>query len=100
MPIRDPNLAGPADAEEVAVGALSYLATDEERLNRFLDVTGLTPATLRRAAASSGFLASVLDYVVADERLVLGLADNLGMPPERIVQAQTALSRTRTVEDC
>lgn len=95
MPIREPKLARSADAEEVAVGALTYLAGDEDRLGRFLDVTGLTPETLRQAAAGSGFLASVLDYVAADERLVIGLAESLGIAPERIVEAQTALSRSQ-----
>lgn len=99
LPIREPKLANSPDADEVAVGALAYLAGDEERLGRFLDVTGLRPDTLRRAAAESGFLASVLEYVTADERLLLGVAENLGLSPEGIVRAQATLSRSQTSEE-
>jgi hypothetical protein len=80
------------EAESTAVQALSFLVGDGERLERFLDVTGLRPDSIRAAAASPGFHAAILDYVAGDERLLLDLAGEIGTTPERIMQARAALS--------
>jgi hypothetical protein len=81
-----------ADAEEMAVKALTFLAADGERLARFLALTGLGPDTLRAAAASPGFLVAVFDHVAADEALLLGLAEALGTRPEAILEARRLLA--------
>lgn len=81
MPPRPPT----ADPEMLAISALSFLAEEPERLSRFLDLTGLSPITLRRAAAEPRFLASVLDYLVADESLLLAFAANAQVAPETVV---------------
>lgn len=81
-----------AEAEEIAGRALGVLAADEDRLWRFLDLTGLTPGTLRAAAARPGFAAAVLDHVVSDEGLLLDVAEALGLSPERVARAQALLS--------
>ena len=79
-------------AESVAVEAFSFVADDEERLTRFLEVTGLRPETIRQAAAAPGFLGAVLDHVASDEELLLALARTLGTKPERIMEARHTLS--------
>ncbi|MCX8253513.1 hypothetical protein RHAL1_02238 [Beijerinckiaceae bacterium RH AL1] len=58
--------------------ALTFLAGDEERLRRFLDITGLSAATLRRAAAGPTFAADLLDYMAADERCLVAFAQETG----------------------
>ena len=83
-----------AGAEELAVRALTFLAAEDGRLRRFLDLSGLDAGRVRSAAASPGFLAGVLDYVVADERLLLALAEAAGELPERIMAARQILSPT------
>lgn len=80
------------EAENVALGAFSFLTGDEERLSRFLAVSGLRPDTIRSAASSPGFFAGILDYVVSDEPLLLALAKDLNTKPEHIVQAHWTLS--------
>jgi len=80
------------EAETVALGALSYLAADDERLARFLETTGLRPDTLRAAASSAGFLVAVLDYVAHDEPLLLGLSAFLQTKPKSIMAARWTLS--------
>lgn len=82
-----------ADPEMIAIGALGFLAEDPARLSRFLDITGLNPATLRKAAGEPRFLASVLDYLMADESLMLAFAAQNGASPETIAAASVALSR-------
>ena len=79
-------------AENVAVGAFAFLTSDEERLGRFLAVSGLRPDTIRDAASSTGFLAGILDYVVSDEPLLIALAKELDTKPESIMQAHWTLS--------
>jgi hypothetical protein len=80
------------EAETIALDALSYLAADDARLSRFLDVSGLEPQTIRRAAADPGFLAGVLDYLVSDEPLLLGFAASVAAKPEAVMAARSALS--------
>jgi hypothetical protein len=83
------------DPESLAIEALGFLAGDPQRLIRFLNLTGLEPENVRGAASQPGFLAAVLEYVVADETLLLGCAGALERPPEAIVAAQRALSPQR-----
>ena len=44
------------------------------------------------AAASPGFFAGILDYVVSDEPLLIALAKELNTKPEHIMQAHWTLS--------
>ena len=80
------------EAERIAVAALAFLAGDHGRLTRFLDVTGLSPSRIRDAAGEPGFLAAVLDHLVGDDELILGLAADLRIRPEDVVEAQRVLS--------
>src|SRR5262245_11045773 len=79
-------------AENLAIQALSFLAGDPERLGRFLAVTGIGPDMIRKAAADPAFLAGVLDHVVADEPLLVAVADHAGVTPQTIEDAQALLS--------
>lgn len=80
------------EAQEIAIASFSALAADPERLSGFLELTGLRPDTLRQAAASEGFFSAVLDHVVNDETLLIGVARAIEASPERLVMAQQALS--------
>jgi hypothetical protein len=80
-----------AEGEVFAVAALEYLASEPDRLSRFLGISGLGPQNLREAAVDPRFLLSVLDYVIADEPLLIGLAASRDLAPERIVAARAAM---------
>jgi hypothetical protein len=80
------------EAENIGLNAFSYITAYEERLERFLAVSGLRPDTIRSAAASPGFFAAILDYVASDEPLLIALAKELNMKPEHIMQAHWTLS--------
>src|SRR6478609_9187584 len=84
--------AGLDSAQSLAVGALAFIAADPDRLGRFLNLTGLGPDNLRTAAADPAFLGSVLDYLIADETLLVEFAGDAGLKPEAVAQAQQALS--------
>ncbi|HEY0328346.1 MAG TPA: DUF3572 domain-containing protein [Rhodopseudomonas sp.] len=78
-------------AEIVAVQALSFVASEPERLGRFLAETGLGPETLRLAAADPQFLAGVLDFVLRDDDTVKAFAVASELDPTTIAAARQAL---------
>jgi hypothetical protein len=79
-------------AEQIAVAALNYLASDPEHLGGFLAATGIGPHNLRESARDPHFLAGVLRYIMQDESLLLAFAANAGFPPEMVVQADVVLN--------
>jgi hypothetical protein len=79
-------------AEDMAVAALTFIAQDDERLGRFLALSGLESGNLREAASEPGFLVGVLDYLSSDEPLLLAFAANFQIDPTAIATAQRLLS--------
>ena len=79
-------------AEAMAVAALGFLAAEPERLSRFVALSGLEVADLRRAARDEGFLAGIMAYVAADEALLLEFAAASGRNPEEIAAAHRVLN--------
>src|SRR3982751_3302582 len=77
-------------AETLAIEALGFIAGEPESLSRFLALSGIGPATLRRAAADPAFLAGVLEFILADESLLIAFARHVGIAPERIAKARRA----------
>ena len=71
-------------AEAVAVSALGYVAADPVLLQRFLALTGLDPAQIRQAAGQPGFLAGVLQFVLAHEPTLQAFAGSCGHRPEDV----------------
>ena len=89
--MRRPARGEPA-GEAVAAEVLAFLAADPDRLGRFLALTGIDPGQIREVARERAFLAAVLDYLVADEPLLLAFADASAIPVREVVAAQTRLS--------
>lgn len=82
----------PAEAAEIlAIQALAFIAQDEERLGRFLAVTGIGPAQIRDAAKEPHFLAGVLDHIAADEAMLLAFAEQAGIKPSTVAHARRVL---------
>jgi len=80
------------DAETLALSALVHIAADEERLSRFLAVTGMDPQSLREEAGKPGFAVGILDYVCGDEPLLVGFAAEQGLSPEAVASAWRMLA--------
>lgn len=76
----------------MAVEALGWIASDPDRLARFVDVYGLGPVNLRQAAAAPGFFAAILDYLAASETLLMAFAGHSGRAPEAVAAAAQALA--------
>jgi hypothetical protein len=79
-------------AQLLAIEALSFLASDPERLERFMDLSGLSAENLRAAATTPGFFLAILDYVAGDESLLVAFAANAGHDPSTIAKARDRLS--------
>lgn len=85
--------AAPTDAEGLAIAALVFIAAETETLSRFLELTGIDPGDVRAAAQDQRFLLAVLDFLMADEPLLLAFAASDGLKPENIVAAHRKLHR-------
>jgi len=79
-------------AEHLAIQALGYLASNAERLGRFLALSGLGPESIRAAAQDRAFLTGVLEYIVSDETLLVGYAEHAGIAPEQVAGVHAALA--------
>ena len=83
-----------AYAEDLAIAALTFIAQDAERLQRFLALSGLSPLDIREAAADPGFLAGVIDHVSNDEALLVAFAADAGVDPAVVASARRLLSNS------
>ncbi|WP_281261297.1 DUF3572 family protein [Devosia submarina] len=61
---------------------LSFLAENPEELLGFMQYAGLDPATLRASVGSPALERGLIDYVAANESLLLALCANSGLTPE------------------
>jgi hypothetical protein len=66
---------------------------DDDRANRFLGLTGLTPDRLRAGIGTREVQLAVLDFLCAHEPDLVAAADSLGLEPAVIASAREALAR-------
>jgi hypothetical protein len=78
-------------AEILAIQALAFLASDGERLGRFLELTGIGPDDVRAAAREPHFLAAVLDHIAGYEPLLRDFVAATDIDPLSIAPARAAL---------
>lgn len=86
-----PGRLTPERASEIAVEALSFLASDPERIGGFLAQSGLAPGELRQASANPGFLPAILDYLCADEAILREFSAESRHAPETVDAARQIL---------
>lgn len=75
----------------MALDALTWLFEDPALRDGFLRETGVAPADLARSLQSRGFLAAVMDFVLAEDRRVLDFCAARGLPPTAPLQARAHL---------
>jgi len=81
----------PENAQALAIQALGFVAGDPELLPRFLSISGIEAHSIRQAAREPGFLAGVLQFIVAHEPTLLRFCEESGIPPQRVTAALQAL---------
>ena len=75
----------------VALGALTWVLSDERRAERLLAVTGLTPEGLRAGVGRRDVLGAVLGFLEGHEPDLVACAESMGMRPEALVDAARVL---------
>lgn len=80
------------DAQTLALSALGWVLSDQDRAERLLALTGLTPEDLRERLADPAVLAAVLDFLCAHERDLVAAAEALQVPPQDLVSARERLA--------
>lgn len=78
-------------AETLALKALAWLAAMPDDIGRFLNVTGTDSGELRARAGEPEFLAAVMDFLLADDKLLTGFSNSEGLDPRDIHSARRAL---------
>ena len=81
----------PEKAEILALEALAWLAGRHDDITRFLAVSGMETTDLRRAAGERDFLVSLLDFLLANEPLLLDFCQDASMSPQAIHKARFAM---------
>ena len=82
---------GRDEAEALGLGALTFLLDEDDRVDRFLQLTGVDPSALPGLASRPSFLLAVLDHLAGDEQLLLSFASEQQVKPEKIALARRAL---------
>lgn len=78
-------------AQTLALQGLAWLAQDADRLGAFVAIGGLDPASLKARVGDPLLLAAVLDFLLADEALVLAFCAEAGFPPDAPMRARASL---------
>ena len=68
------------------------MLADQDRAERLLALTGLTPEILRDRLTERSTLAAVLEYLAGHEPDLVLAADALNVPPGRLVRARQELA--------
>ncbi len=79
------------DAEALAIQALGFVASDPHLLPRFLAISGIEASSIRHAASEPGFLAGVLQFILAHEPTLMQFCEATGIAPGAVAKALRAL---------
>lgn len=79
------------DAAALALKAVVFMARDEALLSRFVALTGCGLDDFKRRIGDDGFLAGVLDFLLADEPAVIAFAEIEGIAAELPMLARMKL---------
>ncbi len=76
-----------SDPQSIAISALAFIASDEVLLKRFLAISGIDADQIRLAAREPGFLAGVLQFLLAHEPTLMQFCGACDVAPEAVGSA-------------
>ncbi len=92
MPARRFATEGAAEsAEIIALRALTWLAGEETLFGDFLATTGASASDVAARAAQPDFLASVLDFLLLEDRWIVAFCEASELPYEAPMRARAGL---------
>ena len=74
------------------MSALGWVLADEDRAERLLSLTGLTPEALREGLGDPAVLGAVLEFLCGHEADLVAAAHELGVEPQALAAARERLS--------
>lgn len=81
------------EAEVIALNALAFLASDPDRFEAFLSLSGLSAGDVAARAGERSLQAGVLEHLMANESLLLAFCAGAGLKPEEPGRALRTLER-------
>jgi DNA polymerase III epsilon subunit-like protein len=96
--LRD-HASTPQDPDAIALAVLGWVLSDEDRADRLIALTGITPDELRDRIGETVVLAEIIDFVLRHEPDLIACAEALNLPPTALEKAHRALAQTRPEED-
>lgn len=84
---------GPEEDTTLALSALGWVLGEDDRAERLLSLTGLTPEILRDRLSERSVQAAVLEFLVNHEPDLLGASEALQVQPQRLVLAHERLGQ-------
>jgi len=82
----------PDHAATLALKGLAFLVNSPEDLERFLNLSGARPNTLRERADEPEFLVSLLDFLLANEELLTGFSSDFDVDVRAVHMARHVLA--------
>ena len=79
-------------AATISLRVLAFLAEDGGRLQRFLNLTGIEPGALATLATEPHLHAALLEYLLADEPLLLEFCSKEAIDPSQPARALRILT--------
>ena len=85
------NLQVAPESSDIILKLLTFLAVDEDRLTRFLALSGLAPQDLRMRHDEPVFQGFLLDYLFQDDRTTSEFCTELQLSPESLMRLRHKL---------
>ena len=85
------------NAENIAIAAFGFLASEPEYFSRFATITGIDIADVAEIAGSTEFLSAVLTYMLSDESLLLSFCQNNDLLPETVNTAYQVMGSEHAI---
>jgi hypothetical protein len=89
--VRPKSLDNTQAATDIALKYMVFLASDEERLAAFCNLSGLGERDLKARLPESEFQGFLLDCLLQNESELLAFAADNNLKPESIMQARSKL---------
>ena len=81
----------PEKAEILALEALGWLAAEPDAIGRLMEQSGTDAPSLRQSAGTPEMAVAVLDFLLADDALLLRFCDHADVTPRDIHLARHRL---------
>ncbi len=81
-----------SESQAIALKGLTYLVPRQDLLEAFMAATGVDEHTIRGSVEDPGLLTGVLEFLLANEKILLAFCEECGIDPAAPGTALTRLS--------